>query len=178
LVSGTDPYFTWVNSELEQYTKSDSTCDRYIGWKSKEGDQVIYFQNPVSISASDIETLTATVAPVMPSEVLETVQHPLYSAGTAKNCPPVLPSLKVPTFKMDKKLTEFITYFLLFAATLLGIVVAIAFVNSDIIKPVAAGFTRLMSWRTPKPGSVAPPVNQVQGPSLPGGLKIPGLKGM
>ena len=157
LVSGTDPYFTWVNSELEQYTKFDSGCDRYIGWKSKTGAQVIYFQNPVSVSSADIEKLTRTAGPVMPDEVLSTVQHPLYSAGEAKNCKPPLPKLKMPTFKMDKGLKDFMMYFILLAASLLAIVLAIAFINSDILKPFAAGLTRLFSWRTPKPGVALPP---------------------
>ena len=168
LVDGKDPYFTWMNSELQQYTKSDSECFRRIGWKNTEGAQVIYFQNPVTVSASDIEKLTATVMPVMPASVLSTVQHPLYSKGNAKNCPPILPSLKKPGFKMDKGLNSFMTYFMILAAALLGIVVAIAFVNSNIMKPVAAGFTRLMSWRSPKPGP--PPLAPG---SMPAGLKLP-----
>lgn len=155
LVSGTDPYFTWVNSELEQYTRSDSECDRYIGWRSKAGAQVIYFQNPVSVSAEDVEALIRTTGVVMPGDVLAAVQHPLYAAGEPKNCKPTAPKLKLPSTKMDKGLNEFIMFVFLFLAMFLAIVLAIAFVNSDVLKPFAAGLTRLFAWRTPRPGSVS-----------------------
>jgi hypothetical protein len=155
LVSGTDPYFTWVNSELEQYTKADIGCDRYIGWKSKTGAQVIYFQNPVSVSAEDVEALIRTTGAVMPGDVLAAVQHPLYSAGEPNNCKPRSPKLKLPTIKMSKGFNDFIMFFLLFCGMLLAIVLAIAFVNSDVLKPFAAGLTRLFAWRTPKPSSPA-----------------------
>jgi len=153
LVSGTDPYFTWVNSELEQYTKLDLVCERYIGWKSKTGAQVIYFQNPVSVSAEDVEALIRTTGPVMPGDVLGAVQHPLYSAGEPNNCKPRSPKLKLPTIKMNKRFNDFIMFFLLFCGMLLAIVFAIAFVNSDVLKSFAAGLTRLFAWRTPRPGA-------------------------
>jgi hypothetical protein len=91
----------------------------------------------------------------MPGDVLAAVQHPLYAAGEPKNCKPTAPKLKLPSTKMDKGLNEFIMFVFLFLAMFLAIVLAIAFVNSDVLKPFAAGLTRLFAWRTPRPGSVS-----------------------
>lgn len=100
LVSGSDPYFTWVNSTLEQYVRADLACDRYLGWRSRAGAQVIYFQNPVGILAADIDKLVATVRPVLPTSIFTNVTNPLYSSGDA-HCPPPLPKMKPQTFNMD-----------------------------------------------------------------------------
>ena len=128
LVSATDPYFTWSNSELEQYTISDNAVMKHIGWRSKPGPQVIYFQNPVPVNAADIQKLTAAVGAVIPGDVLSSVTHPLYSAGQA-NCPTPLPKLKVPKFKLSSMSEGFINFLLLFAV-FLGIIVAVALVLS------------------------------------------------
>jgi len=95
LVTTDAPYFTWVDSTLEQYVKVDLMCDRYIGWRSKPGPQVIYFQNPVPVSAADIDKLTATVRAVMPNTVLTTITQPLYFSGRA-NCPAPVAKAKPP----------------------------------------------------------------------------------
>lgn len=100
LVSGSDPYFTWVNSTLEQYVRADLACDRYIGWRSRPGPQVIYFQNPVGILSADIDKLVGTVRPVLPTSIFTNVTNPLYSSGDP-HCPPPLPKIKPPTFNMD-----------------------------------------------------------------------------
>jgi hypothetical protein len=96
LVTTSAPYFTWVDSKLEQYVKADLMCDRYIGWRSNPGPQVIYFQNPVSVSAADIDKLTATVGAVMPDTVLSNITQPLYFSGKA-NCPAPAPKPKTPS---------------------------------------------------------------------------------
>ena len=96
LVGDADPYFTWVDSRLEQYVRADLKCDRYLGWRSTPGPQVIYFQNPVTVSSADIDKLTATVGAVMPTSVLSVISHPLYSAGKA-NCPAPAASVKPPS---------------------------------------------------------------------------------
>ena len=150
LVSSTDPYFTWVNSELVQYVKSDSQCDRYLGWKSTPGAQVIYFQNPVKVSSADINKLNATVGAVLPKDVLSTVTNPLYVAGSPQNCPPKLPKLNPPSLNMDAKFLEFLSFFVAVCCILLGVVAAIAFVNSGIMNPVANGIARLFRWPTEK----------------------------
>jgi hypothetical protein len=95
LVTTDAPYFTWVDSTLEQYVKADLMCDRYIGWRSKPGPQVIYFQNPVPVSAADIDKLTATVRAVMPNTVLSNITQPLYFSGRA-NCPAPAAKAKPP----------------------------------------------------------------------------------
>jgi hypothetical protein len=156
IVSVSDPYFTWVDSELEQYTKFDGLCDRWIGWKSKAGKQTIYMQNPSQVESSDIDKLTATIGAVKPEDVITTVTHPLYAAGEAKNCSPVLPKLKAPVFKMDKALSSSMTYLIYFVAVMLALIVAIAFINSSFLQPLAAGLTRFFSWRTPIRGASAP----------------------
>jgi hypothetical protein len=95
LVTTSAPYFTWVDSTLEQYVKADLRCDRYLGWRSNPGPQVIYFQNPVSVASADIDKLTATVGAVMPNTVLTTITQPLYYSGSA-NCPAPVAKVKPP----------------------------------------------------------------------------------
>ena len=128
LVSGSDPYFTWVNSTLEQYVRADLACDRYLGWRSREGPQVIYFQNPVGVLASSIDKLVTTMPPVLPSTVFTNVANPLYSSGDP-HCPPPLPKIKPPTFNMDVGgLGNIAIYFF----SVLVVIVAVALVTFGI----------------------------------------------
>jgi hypothetical protein len=128
LVSAKDPYFTWMNGKLEQYVIADSTLFKHIGWRSTNGAQVIYFQNPVPIISSDIQKLTIAVGPVIPGDVLSSVTDPLYSAGQA-NCKTPLPKAKMPTFKLSGISEGFIS-FLFLLAVFMGIIVAVALVLS------------------------------------------------
>lgn len=157
LVKDTDPYFTWVNSSLEQYTRAEYECARYLGWRSTGGAQVIFYQNPVPILETDFNRLTVTVGPVKPSDVLSPVTNPLYMAGKATGCKPVLPPLKLPSMKLDSKLSDFAMYIFLLAVVLLAVVFAVAIVNSDSLAQFGRGFVRLFSWGTPAKASAAPP---------------------
>lgn len=135
LVSDKDPYFTWVDSKLEQYVKFDGICDRYIGWRSTPGPQVIYFQKPVSVSAGDLDKLATTVGAVMPKDALSTVTHPLYAAGKA-NCPTPLPKMKAPSFNFESGAGRTMLY--VFGAFFVILIVAGAamFVNSFSVQSI------------------------------------------
>jgi hypothetical protein len=161
LVKETDPYFTWVNSSLEQYTRADTECVRYIGWRSTSGAQVIFYQNPVAILEADFNKLTATVGPVKPSDVLSPVTNPLYMAGKATGCKPPLPPLKLPSMKLDAKLSDLVMYIFLLAVVLLAVIFAVAIVNSDSLAQFGKNFMRVFSWGTPAKASAAaaPPPN-------------------
>lgn len=126
LVTTSAPYFTWVDSKLEQYVKADLMCDRYIGWRSTPGPQVIYFQNPVSVSAADIDKLTATVGAVMPDTVLSSITQPLYFSGRA-NCPAPAPKPKTPS-STGLTVTTFGNVFAYFISVLL-VLLAVAIVS-------------------------------------------------
>jgi hypothetical protein len=126
LVTTDAPYFTWVDSTLEQYVKADLMCDRYIGWRSKPGPQVIYFQNPVSVSAADIDKLTATVGAVMPDTVLSSITQPLYFSGRA-NCPAPAAKTKPPA-ATGLTVTTFGNVFAYFISVLL-VLLAVAIVS-------------------------------------------------
>lgn len=129
LVADADPYFTWVDSKLEQYVKADLMCDRYIGWRSLPGPQVIYFQNPVTVASADIDKLTATVGAVMPTDALSVVTHPLYSAGKA-NCPPRPPKITPPS-SSSVNVAAFGNIFIYFISVLL-VLLAVAIVSFGI----------------------------------------------
>lgn len=150
LVKGTDPYFTWVNGKLEQYTKSESKCDRYIGWRSLSGPQVIFFQNPVGVSSSDIDKIRETIGTVLPSKIGLSVSAPLYSAGEA-HCPAKPPKLKLPTFK-SSQYTEYITYFGVLFIAFLAIVLAVTLINQQNgpVQYIARGIAKAFEWK-PKP---------------------------
>ena len=127
LVSATDPYFTWVDAELEQYTMFDTAFMKRIGWRSKTGPQVIYFQNPSPIAASELSALTSAVSPVTPSDVLSSITGPLYAAGEV-SCPSPPIKLKAPKFKLSALSDATLYIFIVFAA-FLGIVVATALIQ-------------------------------------------------
>lgn len=150
LVKGTDPYFTWVNGKLQQYTKSETPCDRYIGWKSLSGPQVIFFQNPIAVSSSDIDKIRETIGTVMPSKIGLSVSAPLYSPGEA-HCPPKPPKLKLPTFKMGKY-TDFVVYFGTLLTAFLAIVLAVTLINQQNgpLQYIARGIAKAFEWK-PKP---------------------------
>jgi hypothetical protein len=172
LVDNSDPYFTWSNSELEEYVKMDTECTRWIGWRQKPGAQVIYFQNPVSVSRSDIDAINNTLSSVKPNDVLSPVMNPLYVAGKPKNCKPVLPQFKFPKTSEDKTTANFVLGFFMVVIVFLSIVIAVAFVNSDLMKSIGEGLLRVFSWRTVK--KVAPsPAPAATGVSLPNIPKIP-----
>jgi hypothetical protein len=128
VVSAKDPYFTWVDSPLEQYTIIDNPFIKHIGWRAKAGPQVIYFQNPSPVTAADIASLTAAVGAVMPGDVLSKVLDPLYSPGEI-SCPSPAPKFKAPKLKMSG-LSENVLFVLYILAVFLGLVVAVALILS------------------------------------------------
>lgn len=127
LVSARDPYFTWVDAELEQYTMFDSGFLKRIGWRSKPGPQVIYFQNPSPIAPSELSALTSSVGPVTPSDILTSIVGPLYIPGEV-SCPSPPAKLKVPKFKLSP-ISDAAMYIFIVVAAFLGIVVATALIQ-------------------------------------------------
>ena len=127
LVKSKDPYFTWVEADLEQYTISDNSFLRHVGWRSKSGSQVIYFQNPAAITSAQLSALTSAIGPVTPGDVVTSVVNPLYAAGEV-SCPSPLPSLKAPKFKLTA-VSEGFMYFFVVVAAFLGIIVATALIQ-------------------------------------------------
>lgn len=171
LVTTDAPYFTWVDSTLEQYVKADLMCDRYIGWRSKPGPQVIYFQNPVSVSAADIDKLTATVGAVMPDTVLSSITQPLYFSGRA-NCPAPAAKTKPPA-ATGLTVTTFGNVFAYFISVLL-VLLAVAIVSFGVQTVTGV---RLI-------GDLSTTARQVTAAAKPGGPPVPepdvfaGLKGL
>jgi hypothetical protein len=87
---------------------------------------VIYFQNPVSVSAADIDKLTATVGAVMPNTVLSNITQPLYFSGRA-NCPAPAAKAKPPA-STGLTVTTFGNVFAYFISVLL-VLLAVAIVS-------------------------------------------------
>jgi len=128
LVSDKDPYFTWVDSTLEQYVKSDLKCDRYLGWRSTPGPQVIYFQHPVSASEGDVNKLKSILGAIMPKDVISSVTHPLYFGGSV-NCPaPVAPAKPPSSSTYSANVTMIGNMFAYFISVLL-VLLAVAIVS-------------------------------------------------
>jgi len=166
LIKGTDPYFTWVNGELEQYVKSETDCDRYIGWRTTSGPQVIFFQNPVGVSSDDLERIRQTIGVLDPSEIKLSLSNILYSPGEA-NCSAKLPKLKLPTFKPDSKLTQFAIYFGILLIAFLAVVLAVslAMQTNGPIQAIGRSLSSMFTWDS-KPPRPAPSAI----PALPAGL--------
>ena len=151
LVDGaTDPYFTWVNGRLEQYTISDSECERHLGWKSTSGPQVVYFQNSVNVASADIARLRTTIGTVLPANVGLTISNTMYSPGQA-NCPTPLPKLKLPTFQPNAAWVDFAVYFGILLIAFLGIVAAVslASMSNGPIQYISRGFWKVLGSPLP-----------------------------
>jgi hypothetical protein len=157
LVKGTDPYFTWVNGNYELFVKSDTRCELLYGWRSTAGPQVIFFQNPVGISGQDIDRIRETIGTVTPREIEFSVSNVLYSPGEAK-CPPKLPSLKMPKFKVDTSLNEYALWFGIILIAFLAVVVALALIvqKDGPIQRMANGLNRMFSWNKSSSSAPAP----------------------
>ena len=168
LVNGVnDPYFTWVNGKLEQYTISDSQCERHLGWKSTSGPQVIYFQNSVTVSSSDITRLRETIGTVLPADIGLTISGTMYSPGQL-NCPSPPVKLKVPKFQPPSPVIDFVGYFVILLVAFLGVVAAVSLMlmKNGPIQYIAAAISRMFDSVMPPPPPPAPAAPQL--PSVAG----------
>jgi hypothetical protein len=156
LVTGSEPYFTWVNSKIEQYTISDWECERHIGWKSSPGPQVIYLQNPIQVNPGDIDSLVATIKPVHPEDVLAAVTHPLYASGNP-NCGPPPIKLRPPIPKTTEQMVGYVLFIGVLFFAFMGIVVAVAIANQEnnVFKFIGDGIAEMFKF--PEPKKVAAP---------------------
>jgi len=146
LVAASDPYFTWSDSPLEQYVIMDSPFFKRIGWRPKPGPQVIYFKKPVPITSGDIESLTSTIGPVKPEDVLNSPTNTLFVTG--EPCaPPVSdePSQPPPPkFKLSG-VSEAMLYVFFSIAVFFGIIAAVALVVAKDSWAYRIG-TNIASW--------------------------------
>jgi len=168
LVNGTtDPYFTWVNGKLEQYTISDSECERHLGWKSSSGPQVIYFQNSVSVASADIARLRETVGTVLPADIGLTISNTMYSPGQS-NCAPPPVKLKMPKFQPPSAVTDFVGYFIILFIAFFGVVAAVSLMlmKNGPIQYISAAISRMFDSIMPPPPPPAPAAPQL--PSVAG----------
>lgn len=127
LVKSNDSYFTWSDSPLEQYVIADTPFFKRIGWRPKPGPQVIYFKDPVPIISRDIESLTAVIGPVTPSDVLHSVTNTLFvteepCALAVSDTEPMQPP--PPKFKLSG-VSEAMLYVFFSIAVFFGIIAAV-----------------------------------------------------
>jgi hypothetical protein len=161
LVDGVrDPYFTWVNGKLTQYTIYDSECFSRIGWKASAGPTIIYFQNSIDVSSADVTKIRNTIGVVSPQIVGLTINNTLYYPGES-NCGAPLPKLKLPIFQPNSSFTDYALYFGIILIAFLAVVAAVslAMMKDGPIQMFAGGISRLF-------GSF-PKANRVPGP-MPG----------
>lgn len=130
LVKPADPYFTWSDSELEQYVIMDSPFVKHIGWRAKAGPQVIYFKNPVPVSSSSIASISAAIGPVTPGDVLRSATNTLFVTGEPCDKPKSDTEYKQPPppkFKLSG-VSEAMMYIFFSIAVFFGIIAAVALV--------------------------------------------------
>ena len=159
LVDGTrDPYFTWVNGTLTQYTISDSECWSRIGWKASAGPTVIYFQNSINVSSADITKIRNTIGTVSPRDVGLTINNTMYYPGQS-NCAAPLPKLKLPVFQPNSGFNDYALYFGILFVAFLAVVAAVslAMMKDGPIQMFAGGVSRLFG-SFPKTNSAPGPM--------------------
>lgn len=150
LVSASDPYFTWVDSELIQYPRYQTQCDRYIGWKSMPGQQVIFFQEPVQVMSADITKLSAMrLEPTLPTDIVKSISNPLYNAATP-DCPAPLPALKPPSFKFSGPILDYLMYFSIVLIAFFGVSAALVLANqpNSIFIVIGNNLARGFAWKS------------------------------
>jgi hypothetical protein len=183
LVDGArDPYFTWVNGKLTQYTISDSECELHLGWKSSTGATMVYFQNSINVSSTDIAKIRNTIGTLSPKDAGLTINSTLYYPGQS-NCPAPRPKLKLPTFNPNSAWADYAVYFGILLIAFLAVVTAVSLLlmeNGPVqffaraISNTFGGYKKL----TPPSPAAAPAESSL--PSLPAGLptSLAGLKGL
>jgi hypothetical protein len=164
-----DPYFTWVNGRLDQYTISDSECERHLGWRSSSGPQVVYMQNSVNVASADIAKLRTTIGTVLPADVGLTISNTMYSPGQV-SCPTPLPKLKLPTFKPNPAWVDAAVYFGVLLIAFLAVVAAVslASMTNGPIQYISRGFWKVLGSPFPASRKISAPA-----PAAAPGLSIP-----
>jgi hypothetical protein len=177
LVDGVrDPYFTWVNGKLTQYTISDSECEIHLGWKASSGPIIVYFQNSIEVSASDITKIRNTIGTVAPRDVGLTINNTKYYPGES-NCPAAPPKLKLPIFQSNSAWTDYLVYFGILLIAFLGIIAAVSLLmmKDGPIQFFARGLSRTFGEFGRAKGPPPPPPSSV--PAIPNLAAIKGLVG-
>jgi hypothetical protein len=164
-----DPYFTWVNGRLEQYTISDSECERHLGWRSSSGPQVVYMQNSVNVASADIAKLRTTIGTVLPADVGLTISNTIYSPGQT-SCNTPFPKLKLPTFKPNAAWVDAAVYFGVLLVAFLAVVAAVslASMTNGPIQYISRGFWKVLGSPFPAARKISAPA-----PAPAPGLSIP-----
>jgi len=180
LVDGVrDPYFTWVNGKLSQYTISDSECELHLGWKASAGPIVIYFQNSINVSSADITKIRNTIGTVSPREVGLTINDTKYYPGES-NCAAPLPKLKLPTFQPNSGWADYALYFGVVLIAFLAIVIAVSLMmmENGPIQFIARGISNTFGGFKPlKPAAAPSPSIELPSSPLAAASALRGLVG-
>jgi hypothetical protein len=87
LVPADAPFFTWVQSEYQQYTKYAIPCgETRIGYRETPGPRVIFIKTPAVIADNDMAALQSTVGRIDPAKVIRSLPHVYYYPPNAP-CP-------------------------------------------------------------------------------------------
>lgn len=87
LVPADAPFFTWVQSEYQPYTKYAIPCgETRIGYRETPGPRVIFMKTPAVIADNDMAALQSTVGRIDPAKVIRSLPHVYYYPPNAP-CP-------------------------------------------------------------------------------------------
>jgi len=87
LVAADAPFFTWVQSEYQPYTKYAIPCgEMRIGYRETPGPRVIFMKTPAVIADNDMAALQHTVGRLDPKKIIPSLPHVYYYPPNAP-CP-------------------------------------------------------------------------------------------
>jgi len=87
LVPANAPFFTWVQSEYQTYTKYAIPCgEMRIGYRETPGPRVIFMKTPAVIADNDMAALQHTVGRIDPKKIIPSLPHVYYYPPNAP-CP-------------------------------------------------------------------------------------------
>ena len=92
LVPADSPFFTWVQSEYQQYAKYAIPCgEMRIGYRETPGPRVIFMKNAAVIADNDMAALQHTVGRIDPKKIIASLPkvfyYPPHTPCPAGKCP-------------------------------------------------------------------------------------------
>lgn len=73
------PFFTWIQSEYQQYTKYAVPCgEMRIGYRETPGPRAIFLKNPAVIADNDMALLQHTVGRIDPTSIVSSLPQVYY----------------------------------------------------------------------------------------------------
>jgi len=145
LIPADAPFFTWVQSEYQTYTKYAIPCgEMRIGYRETPGPRVVFMKTPAVIADNDMAALQHTVGRLDPKNVIPSLPHVYYYPPNAP-CPAgKCPAKATTQSNIGPTITKIaIAIGALVGLCLIAILIPLIFEKSSLFTSAAAGLKSL-----------------------------------